>query len=200
MQLERPLEDIFRTSLPARDKFLSRLFGLFSEEVVRHWAAQPAARYEDLGRPSLFSEGTYRHTLDFTLRDRGSGRVFISELKCELEFENYRYLRLQDVAQLRTEKRPAAFQAFVEMARRPTAYAVKAGGRWLPVDGAVLVWGATTAEGRKAVIAATGLADVLSIEDMVRDLRDWGATTWTGRIDELRTWTAALFDWLASSP
>ena len=45
--------DFFRSAEPARDKYLSRLFGLFSEEVVRTWCACPEAAYLDLGRPTL---------------------------------------------------------------------------------------------------------------------------------------------------
>lgn len=42
------------------------MFGLFSEEVVRHWCAVPEAPYDDLGRPTIWDEtGTPRyHTLD----------------------------------------------------------------------------------------------------------------------------------------
>ena len=106
---ERPatavsFEDFFRSdrpvstvSFPSPDKFLSRLFGLFSEDVVRHWCRCPEARYGDLGRPYLrFPTERYGHTLDFTLRDRQTGETFVAELKCELEYDNYRYLRLTD--------------------------------------------------------------------------------------------------------
>jgi len=94
-------EEIFRTKNPARDKFLSRLFGLFSEEVVRYWCRCPAAPYEDLGRPTLRVPGEARgHTLDFTLRHKETVKVYVAEMKCELEFENYRYLRLTGAWQL----------------------------------------------------------------------------------------------------
>jgi hypothetical protein len=44
---------LFRSSSSARDKFLSRLFGIFSEEIVRIWCRAPDAPYEDLGRPTI---------------------------------------------------------------------------------------------------------------------------------------------------
>jgi hypothetical protein len=50
-------EDFFHSESPARDKFLSRLFGLFSEDVVRHWCGCPEAPYGDLGRPFLRAVG-----------------------------------------------------------------------------------------------------------------------------------------------
>ena len=49
---------------PGRDKYLSRLFGIFSEEVVRAWCTLPTARYEDIGRPYLKRKHETRgHTL-----------------------------------------------------------------------------------------------------------------------------------------
>lgn len=137
------------------------------------------------------------HTLDFTLRHRESGRIFVAELKCELEFENYRYLRLNDPAQLRLDQRPPAFHAFVELARAPTSYTVKVAGKPLTVDGSILIWGAVTHEGCDAVMAPNGFADVLSIEEMLRDLRLWGAASSRRRVEELRDWTSSLFDYLA---
>jgi hypothetical protein len=77
-------EMIFDRGDVGRANFLSRLFGLFSEEVVRIWCAQPAARYEDLGRPTLTEQGKSRgYTLDFLLRERDSGSLFVAELKAK---------------------------------------------------------------------------------------------------------------------
>ena len=96
------LEDVFMSDEPARDKYLSRLFGLFNEEVVRAWCLCPEAPYEDLGRPTVREPGERRgHTLDFTFRRRYDARVFVGEMKCELEFDGYRYLRLDRADQPR---------------------------------------------------------------------------------------------------
>jgi len=189
-------EEIFRTDNSARDKFLSRLFGLFSEEVVRHWCRCFAAPYEDLGRPTLRTLGEMRgHTLDFTLRHRETGRVFAAEMKCELEFENYRYLRLTAAWQVR-HHRSVAFQKLLRLARDPEAFEVRVGGRAVKVDGAVLIWGALTAEGRNAVIREYNFADVLSVEAMVEDLRRWKAAGWAEVVEQFRRWSTELFDFL----
>jgi hypothetical protein len=187
-------DTLFRSQLPRRDKFLSRLFGLFSEEVVRSWCRCAAARYEDLGRPTLLAAGDrYGHTLDFTLRDRESGQTFIAELKCELEYEGYRYLRLRNSAQL-LHHGGAAFAKLLAVARNPEAMPVRVGGKVVQVDGAILVWGATTSLGCKAVQADHGFADVLSIEAMLADLRAWDASHWREHVHQLRSWTTELFD------
>src|SRR5438552_1274581 len=97
MTSQRPrFEDIFRSPEIARDNFLSRLFGLFSEDVVRYWCRHQQAPYEDLGRPTvkLPHERSWGHTLDFTIRDRSTGSTHVVELKREIAFENYKYIRL----------------------------------------------------------------------------------------------------------
>ncbi|MDN5331718.1 MAG: hypothetical protein PWP45_943 [Tepidanaerobacteraceae bacterium] len=189
-------EKIFRTEDPMRDKFLSRFFGLFNEEVVRYWCSCPEAPYEDLGRPTLYAPGEARgHTLDFTLRHRETGKVFVAEMKCELEFENYRYLRLNGAWQLKHHQQKA-FLKFLHLAKQPEVYKVRVGGRQVLVDGAVLIWGAITPEGRKAVIEEYGFADVLSIEAMVSDLRKWKPAAWVEKISQLKRWSNELFDCL----
>ena len=194
------LEAVFRSDDAARDKFLSRLFGLFSEQVVRAWCACPEASYEDLGRPTLYVTGQTRgSTIDFTLRRREGGQTYAAELKCELEYDGYTYLRLTSVDQLRHHTLPA-FVRFMMLAKEPGAVEVRLGGRPTPVDGAILVWGATTGEGRAEVSAACGFADILSVEDMLTDLARWQPDAWTSFIDRYRGWTTELFDLLAMPP
>ncbi len=187
-------ETIFRSGNPMRDKFLSRLFGLFNEEVARHWCRYPAALYEDLGRPTLRLPGESRgHTLDFTLRNRETGKIFVAEMKCELEFENYRYLRLTGAWQLQ-HHRSAAFQKFLRLAKDPEVFETRLGGRRIRVDGAILIWGAITPEGKAEVIAEHGFADVLSVEKMVNDLCQWKPDNWVKMIEQLKHWSNELYD------
>lgn len=81
-------EGFFHSDAPARDKFLSGLFGLFSEQVVRAWCAWPEAAYKDVGRPTLYRPGqTGGRTIDFALRRRTTGETYAAELKCEPEYD-----------------------------------------------------------------------------------------------------------------
>ncbi len=143
--MKSPFEGIFKTSNSARDKYLARLFGLFSEEVVLNWCAYPTAPYENLGRPTLWVSGKRGSTLDFTLRRRSTGETFIAEMKCWLEYDNYRYLRLVDSSQLQkivSQKiAGSAFQEFLQLAKDPTIFDVRVNGRPLPncVSGAIRV-------------------------------------------------------------
>lgn len=187
-------ESIFCSGNPSRDKFLSRLFGIFGEELVRSWCACPQAPYEDLGRPTVYLPGEARgHTLDFTLRHRGTGRIFVAEMKCELEYQNYRYLRLNEPWQVEHHKN-AAFLKFLSVAKCPQSYKVKVRGREICVDGAVLIWGALTPEGRQKAMERYGFADVLSVEWMANDLHKWKPAKWDEKINELRRWSNELFN------
>ena len=110
-------KSIFQSNDRARDKFLSRLFGIFSEEIVRCWGRAVQAPYEDLGRPTVKSFCAKRgFTLDFTFRSRDNGAIYIAEMKCELEYENYRYLTLETPTQL-DHHGNEAFQTFSNVAR-----------------------------------------------------------------------------------
>ena len=188
----------FHRTEPARDKYLSRLFGLFSEKVVHTWCACAQAPYEDLGRPTLYdTDRGSRHTLDFTLRHRRSGKTYASEMKCELELANYRYLTLVDSAQVEHHKQSQAFSKVLALANGTKAFDVRCQGESMPVDGAILVWGAVTPDGRAAVMSEYGFADVLSVEAMVSDLQAWAPAAWSKLIQRYRTWTVELFDFLA---
>ena len=192
-------EKFFKSDESSRDKFLSRLFGIFSEEVVRAWCKNPKAPYKDLGRPTLRAPAEKRgHTLDFTLRHNSSGMTCVAEMKCELEYEGYRYLRLHDSSQVQRHKGGPAFQEFLQTAKDPGAFPVKVGGSGIRVDGAILVWGAITSSGRDAAIADYGFNDVLSVEEMVQDLGTWQPDHWIEYIGRLQYWSEELFGFLTS--
>src|SRR5580692_3764793 len=98
-----------------------------------------------MGRPTVRTQGEARaYTLDFTLRHQQSGKVFVAEMKCWPTFENYRYLRLTETAQLQRIKEPA-FIKFLALSSNPSDYSVFVGNRHVQIDGTVLIWGAATA-------------------------------------------------------
>ena len=189
------LDDVFQTGDSKRDNFLSRVFGIFNEEVVKHWCASPNSPYIDLGRPTLFTaQGTW-HTLDFTLQHQDTGRTFVTEMKCELAYDAHRYLRLRNAGQL-DHHTGTAFVRFLEFAASPEEFTVKVGGKPVRADGALLVWGATTPEGVASLQQATSIEDVLAVESMLDDLRAWQDSAWRTRTEELRSWCSALFDFI----
>jgi hypothetical protein len=71
---------------------------------------------------------------------------------------------------------------------------VKVGGKAVTVDGAILVWGAVDRDRREEVRAAFGFHDVLSLEEMLDDLRAWQDPAWAARLDELAAWTDGMLE------
>lgn len=178
----------------ARGKYLSRVFGIFSEEIVRMWASDPRCRYEDLGRPTLRKHGEkLGSTLDFTLRNKATGKSYVAELKCEIEYQNYKYLVLSDIKQLAHHSK-AAFVALLDAAVRNPEQQTFVGGKDLEIDGAILIWGAATHEGRRAVIEAYGFSEVLTMADIIHDLRGWGCESYRKLVEDRRSWSNQMFE------
>lgn len=178
----------------ARAKYLSRIFGIFSEEIVRLWAAHPKCPYEDLGRPSVRMPGDSRgHVLDFTLRAKDTGKVYATELKCEVEYQGFRYFVLTDPDQLSHHNKPAFF-ALLAAAKEPLAATVLVRGDSAPIDGSILIWGAATEQGRALTIERFGFAAILTIESIVADLRAWGCTAFREHMEQRRQWTNELLN------
>ena len=168
----RTFMEFFRSQDSKRDNFLARLFALFSEETIRIWCKDASSPYEDLGRPTIYrlGESGRGQTLDFTLRSRRDGRAFVAEMKCEIAYENYKSMILKDHSQLERHAAGRAFKMFLDLASAPEAFRVMVKGRPLPVAGAVLVWGATTPQGRDDVLSHASVTDVLSVEEAISKL------------------------------
>jgi hypothetical protein len=191
-------EQVFKSDLPARDKFLARLFGIFSEDAVRFWANCPESPYEDLGRPTLRAIPKDRgSTLDFALRSRVDGRCFVAEMKCELEYRKYRYMRLVHPDQLTHHTKKTAFQIFLKESAKPGELSVKVAGETVRSSGGILVWGSTSEDGIASSIERYGFHDILSIEEIIRNLQAWRSEEWELRVAQLRSWANELFDELS---
>jgi hypothetical protein len=194
-------ERLFKSDISERDKFPSRLFGLFSEELVRFWCRSSSSPYEDLGRPTLKRNGErLGKTLDFTFRRRSDGRLYVGEMKCELEYDNYRCLTLTAPSQLERHRRDSdAFRRFLSVASNSDEFTVTVGGRRFQVDGAILVWGRVSPEGRTVVMREARLADVLALDAVASDLIRWNDQSWTDFVQKRATWCDELFSTLVGS-
>ena len=198
---------IFRhEGLRAQDKFLSRLFGIFSEEIVRIWASDEIlAPYKDLGRPTVKTQVEANNknrgrTFDFTLGEKKTGKRFICEQKCELEFENYKYLELKGSEQLRHHEKNFAFRRFLDVGKDPRKYQVFVKGRQIEnVRGIVLIWGKVSERGRKEVKERYHMHGVLSLEDIISDLVIWKSKSYLELIREKQKWCNNLFHNLGPS-
>jgi hypothetical protein len=194
-RVSESFQSIFKlaTRSPAREKFLSRVFGIFSEEIVSLWSQDARAPYENLGRPTIYTDGISRgSTLDFTLRERATGKVFVAEMKCEIEYQNFKNFVLENDAQVLRHKKPA-FSMFLKLAADPCYGVVKVSRKITKVDGAILIWGALTQNGRSSVRESFGFHDVLSIADICADLGSWDHEKYEEFITQRCAWSNELF-------
>ena len=182
----------------ARGKFLSRVFGIFSESIVQIWAEDERAPYKNLGRPTLVGQSPVRSpTLDFLFECRSTGRRFVVEQKCEIEFNSFRYFTLTGPDQLRHHNKPA-FAAFLAAANgsAPGSRDWKVGNQRMTVDGAILIWGAVTSDGRNAVIEQTGLHDAIGLDRIIAECAEWRPNAYCRLVSERRQWCEELFGFL----
>jgi len=150
-----------------------------------------------VGRPTLWFEGQTRgHTLDFTLQRRSTGELFVAEMKCELEYNGYQYLRLTGPEQLTHHQLPA-FKAFLALTDDSTVAIVNVAARRVDVNGTILIWGATHPDGVAATKAAHSFAEILSVEAIIEDLRTWAPDEWSNYVKRMRGWSMDLFGYLA---
>ena len=64
----------------------------------------------------------------------------------------------------------------------------------IPIDGAILIWGATTPEGRTLVTARIGFAAVLTLGEIVKDLQSWESKPYYDLLAQRRQWSNELYD------
>ncbi|WP_105174286.1 hypothetical protein [Pseudoalteromonas sp. T1lg122] len=175
-----------------RDKFLSRVFGIFNEEIFRIWCNNERSPFVDLGRPTIYDKDGRHYTLDFLLEDE-KGRKFITEMKCEIEYQKYKFLTLYHRDQLKHHRNKRAFQLLLEVAQEPEGYEVSCNKEAVQIAGSSLVWGRTTQQGIKDVKGAFQLSHVLSTESVVADLVKWGDQNYLELIGLYEYWSSSLF-------
>jgi hypothetical protein len=161
-----------------RDKFISRFLEIFSESIARIYFSSPYSNYKDLGRPTIKKKNSSDRgsTLDFTLENKKTQKIYICEMKCELQFENYKYLELNDIRQIKHHiEHKEAFRRFLDLASNKGQYIVnvtKANKKNINIDGIILLWGKVTEEVEKMKIIKKEykLFDVLSLEKMINEM------------------------------
>ena len=150
-----------------------------------------------MGRPVLKKSPDERgRTLDYGLKSRKDGRIFVAEQKCELEFQNYQYLRLKSLHQL-DHHTGEAFTRFQDFAKKPSRYIVTVAGKLISAAGAILVWGSVDEGFISALKKETGIQDILSLENIISDLVAWGDPEYQRLINEREKWCQELFCALA---
>jgi hypothetical protein len=124
------LQSLFRSDDVERNKFLSRLFGIFSEEIVRCWTNDNQAPYQNLGRPTIRPKGSQQRgtVLDFPLKSKTDGQIYITEMKCWMEYEKHSFLTPEDPAQVKKARKfTKGFPVFLDVAKSPSQFTLTVG-------------------------------------------------------------------------
>ncbi len=193
------LSQLFDKSVTKRDKFLARLLGLFSEEIVHIWTRDENCRFEDLGRLTVTNLDTSkRYTLDFTLslKSQQPKTRFVTEMKCWTEYDGYKFLNLATEKQLEKLNSPA-FEVFLTMVKQPEKFAVKLSKEEIIPDGNILIWSRAEPTVIESVKQAYGLHDVLTLENIINDLVMWNSQEYQNFLNERKDWCYTLFDTFA---
>jgi len=154
-----------------RDRFISRFFGIFSEEIAGlYFEHEKLSKYQNLGRPTIKKGNDWR-TLDFTLKHKETNKIYICEMKCEMQYQNFSRLELESSKQIEFHKAKEAFKWFLEIASNKNAFKVEVndGGRKneVEIDGIILLWGKTDEEKLKQIQEEFNIHDILSLEKMI---------------------------------
>ena len=198
-----------------REKFLSRLFGILSEEIVKVWCDNCKSPYKDLGRPSLYEDGKYTGTtLDFTFKDRITDKIYIVEMKCEIQYENFKYFYLSDDSELNRfldHHNKKAFERFKKLPTESDKYIIKYPDPEFStkkkqldnIDGIILIWGKVDQEkieNKKIESSSFNFHQILSVERMISDLIEWEDEDYKCMIDAYQCWSNDMFDQLVGKP
>ena len=193
-----------------RDRFISRLFGIFSEEIIRigfRNSEDNQYRLTDIGRPTLYLKNELgektkeKYTLDFTLCDE-NGDLYITEMKCELEYKGYQYLELTHKEQVLRHKKKPAFAVLLDLAQAiknnqaEQKYAITCNGESIDfkkLKGIALIWGRTTAKGVEEVKQSLEFCHVISVEEVVNYLVKNNNLDYYALIKDYENWCDLLF-------
>lgn len=197
--VDKEQDETVRQLNSMRDKFLSRVFGIFSEKIVSIWCKLPSENkyknYENLGRPTILYNGK-RFTLDFTLKNPEG--IYVAEMKCELEYDSYKHLTLENSCQLDHHSKVAFKDVFLGMANDPKKFKISISGHSHDIaDGVILIWGSLSDEGLKSIRAHeiySKIHDVLSLEEMIKDLNAANDLSYLDFIKNHQIWSNCLFN------
>ncbi len=188
--------------------FVSRLWGLFSEQFIRTWCACEWAPFELLGRPTLKKpdEGKGKgKTLDYLLRARDTGQVYVAEQKCLIHYEGYKWLVFDEGSADMVKPRPNrqqfggdGFRRFLALAAGEEQFAVHYydhRGRPQAVQpaGCILVWGSVSDRGRQVAMEELRMHGVISLEDVITALRHERPDSYRRLVSRYATWCAEVF-------
>ena len=181
--------------------FLSRFFGIFNKEIVRFWLRDHNnSKYEDLGRSTIYNtKGEKIATLDFTLRNKATGQNYLAEQKYWFGFqngnlttiseENSFWVRFSKWSNKNYKSKPA-WKVLIE--KDKTNWIVKTQKIKTAISGSILIWADYNEAGKSRMISEYGFHDVVSLKEIVQDLKNWNNQDYIRYISGIKHWTEEL--------
>ena len=188
------LLSIGKTNNIERDKFVSRFFGLFNEEIARIYFNSSYSMYLNLGRPTIKKDGK-KYTLDFTLKNKETEKIYICEMKCEMQYNNYSRLELEAFKQISSHKKEA-FKWFLDIANNPSIYKIETNKNAVNADGIILLWGKITNDIEKIIEIKKhfNIHDILSLENMINIMIKNDHKEYYDYINKRKKWINDFFE------
>lgn len=200
----------------AHGNFLSRFLGIFNEEIARIYFRSGSSKYIDLGRPTIKESVKERGaTLDFTLSEKNSGKNYITEMKCEMAFQNYKYLELNTVEDIehhvsysQDQTKIKAFIRFLDCANNANKYSIevntdtqKSKKEQIKTDGIILIWGKVTKDTSKieTIKEKYHFTDILSLEDMINEMIKNNCKEYHEYICNIKNWVDGFLDGITTA-
>ncbi len=193
-------------ALVERDNFLSRLLGIFSEDLVTIWSSEQKSKYRSIGkgRPNLYYKDSKKpFTLDFTLQEKTSRSIYMCEMKCWLSYEKYKYTELGSVKQIEKLLGSSDFKAlkhFCRFSESQKGYKVLVDKIPQNIDGTILIWSSVNKETKEEIKNKYHFHDILSFEEIVNDLIKWKSEKYQTLIKTKYYWISHLFYLLTENP
>ncbi|GHT25519.1 hypothetical protein AGMMS4957_20460 [Bacteroidia bacterium] len=193
-------KELIDCEISERDKYISRVFGVFSEKIAEIYFKSGYSEYESLGRPTLYKINDKKgYTLDFTLKNRKTSEFYICEMKCELQYENCKYLELSKSNQIKHhEDNKKAFQYFLDIPQNASNYRVeiKSTKEEIKPAGIILLWGKISNDKNAIDAVKTNykITEILSLEDMINTMVEKNYDKYFDFVKERIEWSKYLFD------
>ena len=177
-----------------KDKFISRFFGIFNEKIAELYFNSPYSKYKNLGRPTI-KYGKEKYTFDFTLQNKETNKIYVCEMKCEMQFNNYKRLLLENIDQILSHKK-VSFIYFLDISKNKSKHKIEVDKKEIKTDGIILLWGKITNDTNALLKIKEhfGFYEIISLEKLINIMVENNYNEYYQYINEKREWINNFFD------
>lgn len=201
-----PLDSLtFTKETKSQVNFLSKIFATFNQDIIKIWCDNPNNKqYNYVSREPIIVVGEERTRLDHLLEK--NGKNFIVEQKNFFGYKGGLITIIDDDPiflknfdswsnSKNKDQKSQAWQKFssLHFKKNLEPFVKLKNGEIKIIHGKILIWSKGTKEGKKILKHKLYLNDILTIEDMVIDLKKWGDADFKKLLKEKKKWINNLF-------